>query len=224
MRLLLVEDDVPLAEGLASALRQSGYAVDWLASGSEADTALVTQDYDAVILDLNLPGRDGLEVLRRLRGRGRDIPVLILSARDGAATRVAGLDLGADDFLTKPFDLPELEARLRALIRRSQGHAGSRLALGAVAMDTVARRVEIGGVPVELTGREYGMLEILMLRAGHVVFKRLLAERLSEWGEEMSDTAVEIQIHRLRKKLHGSGVSIRTLRGFGYQLEADDGG
>jgi two-component system, OmpR family, response regulator len=224
MRLLLIEDDVQLAAGVAAALRLSGYAVDWLASGSEADAVLVTQDYDAVILDLNLPGRDGFDVLRRLRGRGRDLPVLILSARDGAGDRVKGLDLGADDYLMKPFDLQELEARLRALIRRSLGRSGSCLRVGTLTLDTIARRVEIHGKPVELTAREYGALEILVLRVGHVVSKQHLSERLCEWGEEMSNTAVEIVVHRLRRKLDGSGINIRTLRGFGYLLEAGDVG
>ena len=223
MRLMLVEDDAPLAQGIMAALRQSEYAVDWMASGSAADTALLAQDYDAVILDLNLPDLDGFEVLRRLRGRGRDLPVLILSARDGSDARVKGLDLGADDYLVKPFTLPELEARLRALIRRSRGRAGARLSLGGLSLDTVARRVELKDHPLELTAREYGLLEILMLRSGHVVSKPHLAERLCEWGEEMSSTAVEIHIHRLRKKLEGGGVTIRTLRGFGYLLEESDG-
>jgi two-component system OmpR family response regulator len=223
MRLLVVEDDAPLAEGLQAALRQSGFAVDWLSSGTQADTALLTQEYDAIILDLGLPGIEGFEMLKRLRGRGASTPVLILSARDGAGVRVAGLDLGADDYLTKPFDLPELEARLRALIRRSQGRAGARLALGDISLDTVERRVEMCGAALDLTAREFGMLEILLQRAGHVVPKQHLAERLCEWGEEMSPTAVEIHIHRLRRKLDGGGVAIRTLRGFGYLLEAADG-
>ncbi len=223
MRLLLVEDDALLAEGLAGALRQSGFAVDWLGSGSQADTALLTQSYDALILDLNLPGLDGFEVLRRLRGRGGKLPVLILSAREGAGARVAGLNLGADDYLTKPFDLPELEARIRALIRRSQGLAAARLALGRVTLDTVARRVEAGGAAVDLTAREYGLLEILMQRPGQALSKQHLAERLCEWGEEMSGTAVEVHISRLRRKLEGGGLAIRSLRGFGYLLEAVDG-
>ncbi|MGA7180462.1 MAG: response regulator [Thiobacillaceae bacterium] len=220
MRLLLVEDDTQLAQGVAAALRQSGYAVDWMISGNAANTALQTQDYDAVVLDLNLPGLDGFEVLRQLRRRGRDIPVLILSAREGATARVTGLDLGADDYLTKPFDLPELEARLRALIRRSQGRSGSKLQVGLVTLDTVNRQVESNGSIVDLTPREFGILEILMSRSGHVVSKQHLAERLCEWGEEMSNTAVEIQVHRLRKKLEDSGIALRTVRGFGYLLEA----
>ncbi|MDD4881664.1 MAG: response regulator [Gallionellaceae bacterium] len=223
MRLLLVEDDAPLAEGLVEALSQSGYVLDWMPTGEAADTALVTQDYDAVVLDLNLPAMSGFEVLRRLRARKKEVPVLILSAREGHEARVVGLDLGADDYLIKPFNLRELEARLRALIRRSTGRSASRFALGALVLDGVARRVELNGSPVELTSREYGILEILMLRSGHVVAKRFLSERLCEWGEEMSDSAVEIHIHRLRKKLEASSVAIRTLRGFGYLMEVQDG-
>lgn len=226
MRLLLVEDDAQLASGVTAVLRQSGYAVDWLANGSEADTALKTQDYDAVVLDLTLPGCDGVEVLRRLRrrqGRGRDTPVLILSARDGADDRVTGLDMGADDYLTKPFDLSELEARLRALIRRSRGHSDASIHLGGLTLDTVNRQVAFNGMLVELTPREFGILEILMLRAGHVISKQHLAERLCEWGEEMSQSAVEIQVHRLRKKLENTGTVLRTVRGFGYLLEENDG-
>ena len=223
MRLLLVEDDALLAEGLVGALRQSGFALDWFTLGGQAQAALLTQEYDAIILDLNLPDMDGLAVLKRLRARGVNIPVLILSARDGAGTRVTGLDMGADDYLTKPFDLPELEARLRALIRRSQGIAAARLNLGAVSLDTVARRVDSGGMPLELTSREYGLLEILMQRAGHVVSKQHLSERLCEWGEEMTGAAVEVHVHRLRRKLEGGGIAIRTLRGFGYLIEAVDG-
>jgi two-component system, OmpR family, response regulator len=228
MRLLLVEDDAQLAEGVAAALRQTGYAVDWLAYGNEADTALQAQDYDAVILDLNLPGFDGFEVLRRMRkrqhqGRGGAIPVLILSARDEAKDRVTGLDMGADDYLTKPFDLTELEARLRALIRRSQGRSSASVVLSRLSLDTISRQVKFDGALVELTPREYGILEILMLRAGHVVSKQHLAERLCEWGDELSHSAVEIHIHRLRKKLERTGITLRTVRGFGYLVEVTHG-
>lgn len=216
-----MEDDAALADGLANSLRQSGYAVDWMANGSDADAALLTQDYDLVVLDLNLPGKGGFEVLKRLRARHKPVPVLILSARDDARDRVRGLDFGADDYLGKPFDLAELEARIRALIRRSQGAAGSRVALGKLELDTNARRALLDGRLLDLTAREYGLLEILMLRAGHVVAKNMLAERLGEWGEEMSSGAIDIHIHRLRKKIEGGGVTLRTLRGFGYTLEAD---
>jgi DNA-binding response OmpR family regulator len=222
MRLLLVEDDTELANGIACALRQSGYAVDILAYGNEADTALQLQAYDAVILDLNLPGFDGFEVLRRLRKRrqspGEHTPVLILSARDNTDDRVAGLNMGADDYLTKPFDLAELEARLRALIRRSQGQSESRICLGNLTLDMNRRQVLNEDSLIELTPREYSMMEILMLRVGQVVPKQHLAERISEWGEDLSNSAVEIHIHRLRKKLESTDATLCTVRGFGYML------
>lgn len=223
MRLLLVEDDAPLADGLSKALRQSGYAVDWMPDGNAADTALLTQDFDLAILDLNLPGHDGFEVLRRLRARGKTFPVLILSAREETGDRVRGLDLGADDYLAKPFDLPELEARLRALIRRSGGHAGARLQLGRLCLDTVARRARVDEAPLELTAREYGLLEVLVLRAGHVVSKQQLMDSLCEWDSDMSTNALDIALHRLRRKLEETRVVIRTLRGFGYLLEESHG-
>lgn len=221
MKLLLVEDDAALADGLSSLLRQSGYAVDWLASGYAADHALLTQEYDLVVLDLNLPDMDGHEVLRRMRARHAAVPVLILSARDATPQRVQGLDLGADDYLTKPFDIGELEARIRALVRRSQGLAANKLCLGRLELDSSARRAFVEGRPLDLTAREYGLLEILMLRPGQVLAKDTLATRLSEWGEEMSHTAVEIHVHRLRRKIEGTGVVLRTLRGFGYTIEAE---
>ncbi len=223
MRLLLVEDDEPLAHTLATALRQGGYAVDWIANGNEADNALSTQNYDALILDLNLPGRDGFQVLRRLRARGDVFPVMILSARDATEDRVSSLDLGADDYITKPFDLPELEARLRALIRRSHGRSGSKIEIEQLELDTVGRRASISNTPLELTAREYALLELLVLQAGQAVPKTQLIASLCEWGEEMSSNAIDIQIHRLRRKLEGSGTTIRTLRGFGYLIEPANG-
>ena len=219
LHLLLVEDDAPLADGLANSLRQSGYSVDWSANGRAADAALMTREYDLVILDLSLPGLDGFEVLRRLRAQNKPLPVLILSARDASAERVRGLDSGADDYLTKPFDLEELEARVRALIRRSQGIASAVVGCAGLSLDTKARRVLNKGEAVELTGREYALLELLVLRAGHVVSKQQIAESLCEWGEEISPGAIEIHIHRVRKKIDGAGVALRTLRGFGYLLE-----
>ncbi|MDB5815111.1 MAG: DNA-binding response regulator [Rhodocyclales bacterium] len=224
MRLLLVEDDEPLANTLATSLRQGGYAVDWMANGNDAESALQTQTYDALILDLNLPGRDGFQVLQRLRARGTLLPVLILSARDATQDRVASLDLGADDYITKPFDLPELEARLRALIRRSRGRSGSKIAIDGLELDTVARRATVAGTVLDLTAREYGLLELLVVQADQAVSKSQLIASLCEWGEEMSSNAIDIQIHRLRRKLDGSGTAIRTLRGFGYLIESADGG
>ena len=221
MHLLLVEDDAPLAKALAGSLRQSGYAVDWVADGRAADAVLLTQPYELVILDLGLPGRDGFAVLDGLRLRNKTLPVLILSARDASTERVRGLDLGADDYLTKPFDLNELEARVRALIRRSRGLASAVVELGRLRVDTHARRVLHTGVAMDLTGREYALLELLVLRAGHVVNKSQIAEKLSAAGEDISPGAIEIHVHRLRKKIAGAGVTMRTLRGFGYMLEPE---
>lgn len=223
MRLLLVEDDEPLAGALGQSLRRSGYAVDWMADGLHADEALRLQTYDLVILDLNLPHLDGLSVLQRLRARQQHVPVLILSAREDSRDRVAGLDSGADDYLVKPFALNELEARIRALIRRSHVTlSGYQFSLGRLSLDRSARRALVAGQPLELTAREYGILEILVQRTGHLVSKQYLAEHTGEWGEEMSHTAVEVHISRLRKKLEGAMVILSTSRGFGYMLEADD--
>jgi two-component system OmpR family response regulator len=220
MRLLLVEDDQPLATGLVEALRHGGYSVDWMDNGLDGETALLTQNFDAVVLDLNLPGRDGFEVLRRLRARGSAVPVLILSARDDTVDRVRGLDLGADDYLVKPFELSELEARLRALIRRGQGISSNLVAIGRLNLDIAARRASIGGDQLDLTAREFATLQVLVMRAGQVVSKSQLADSLCDWDQVMTPNAIDIQIHRLRKKLETADVSIRTLRGFGYLLEA----
>jgi two-component system OmpR family response regulator len=220
MRLLLVEDDHPLATGLVEALRHGGYSVDWMSNGMDGETALITQHFDAVILDLNLPGRDGFEVLRRLRARGSAVPVLILSARDDTVDRVRGLDLGADDYLVKPFELSELEARLRALIRRGQGIGSNLITIGRLSLDIVARRASIGNEQLDLTAREFATLQVLVMRAGQVVSKTQLADSLCDWDQVMTPNAIDIQIHRLRKKLETADVSIRTLRGFGYLLEA----
>lgn len=220
MRLLLVEDDAPLARGLVGSLRQSGYSVDWSADGLVAETALRSHDYELVILDLNLRGRDGFEVLQRLRAENKHLPVLILSAREASTDRVRGLDLGADDYLTKPFDLNELEARVRAMIRRSKGLASAIVEIGRLSVNTKSRRVLHEGRVVELTRREYALLELMVLRAGQVVSKQMIAAALSPRGEEMSPGAIEIQIHHVRRKIEGAGVVLRTLRGFGYLLAA----
>jgi DNA-binding response OmpR family regulator len=212
--LLLVEDDIDLAEGLAASLRQSGYGVDWVASGSEAERVLESGDHD-----LNLPGKSGLEVLRGLRSRKKPVPVLILSARDETVDRVRGLDLGADDYLTKPFDLSELEARVRALLRRQRAGEGQRIEYGGLVLDAVARCITARGVMLELTAREYGLMELLMLRAGKVVSKAQISECLCVQGEEMSAGAIETLVHRVRRKIEGCPVDLRTLRGFGYILE-----
>lgn len=219
MRILIVEDDPVLADGLTRSLRQSEFAVDCVADGAQADHILVSQNYDLVILDLGLPKIEGFDILRRLRRRGSRVPVLILTARDALEDRVKGLDIGADDYLTKPFDLPELEARVRALVRRGHSGGGSVLSYGALTLDTSGRRVMLKGQPVELSARELGVLEVLMMRSGRVVNKEQLAEQLYGWDEEVGANAIEVYIHRLRRKLEPGGVSIRTIRGLGYLLE-----
>ena len=219
MRVLIAEDDPVLADGLTRSLRGSDYAVDCVSDGGEADHVLTAQNYDLVILDIGLPRLDGYEVLRRLRRRGSKTPVLILTARDALDDRVKGLDLGGDDYITKPFDLPELEARVRALIRRGQSGGGSVLTHGTLSLDTVGRRATLAGEPLDLSARELGVLEVLMLRSGRVVNKDQLAEQLYGWDEEVGPNAIEVYVHRLRRKLEPAGVTIRTIRGLGYLLE-----
>ena len=219
MRILIVEDDPVLADGLLKSLRGADFAVDTAHDGEQADSILAVENYDLVILDLGLPRIDGFEVLKRLRRRGGTAPVLILTARDALADRVKGLDLGADDYLSKPFELPELEARVRALIRRGQAGGSSVLTHGPLTLDLSGRRATLDGVPIELSARELGVLEILMLRSGRVVNKEQFAEQLYGHDEEVGANAIEVYVHRLRKKLEPAGVVIRTIRGLGYLLE-----
>ncbi|MDQ2694495.1 MAG: response regulator [Pseudomonadota bacterium] len=219
MRILLVEDDRQLADGLKRALRLSGLAVDWLADGARADQVLRTEPYDLVVLDLALPGLDGLAVLKRLRRRKSLAPVLIITARGALEQRIAGLDLGADDYLVKPFALGELEARVRALLRRSQGRASDRLVHGPLVLDATARQVTVDGELLELPRRELCLLEILLTRAGQVVSKEQIAGQLFCFDDEVGPNAIELYVHRLRKKLEPAGVCIRTIRGLGYLLE-----
>ena len=223
MRILIAEDDGLIADGLIRSLRQSGYAVDCVKSGVEADSALTAAEFDLLILDLGLPKMPGLEVLRRLRSRDSHLPVLILTAQDGVQDRVRGLDLGADDYLAKPFALGELEARVRALTRR--GHAGSPTVLkhGALSYDQVGKVAHINGGTLDLSAREMALLEILMQRSGRMVSKEQLVDHLCEWGEEVSTNAIEVYVHRLRKKLESGGVRILTVRGLGYYLEKSAG-
>jgi len=218
MRILIAEDDAIIADGLARSLRQGGYAVDWAPNGLEADTALLTVTYDLLILDLGLPKLPGLEVLKRLRSRGAQVPVLILTALDGTGDRVKGLDLGADDYMVKPFELAELEARVRALTRRSAGTTPT-IQCGQLTYDQVGRVAQIQGVTLDLSAREIGMLEILLTRVGRLVSKDQLVDHLCGWGEEVSHNAIEVYVHRLRKKLEAGGVKIATVRGLGYCLE-----
>lgn len=219
MRILLAEDDQILADGLCRSLREAGYAVDHVADGANADAALAANEFDLVILDLGLPRVDGLDVLRRLRARNASTPVMILTATDSVEQRVTGLDLGADDFMAKPFALSELEARVRALVRRSMGAANSLMRLGALSYDQVGRVVSIDDKPLELSAREIGLLEILLQRAGRLVSKEQIVNHLCEWGEEVSHNAVEVYMHRLRRKIEGGGIKISTVRGLGYCLE-----
>ncbi len=220
MRILIAEDDEVLADGLCHSMRQSGYAVDRVSDGLDADMMLKgAQPFDLVILDLGLPRMDGFNVLRHLRERNRRVPVIILTARDQVGDRVKGLDLGADDYLVKPFSLPELEARVRALLRRGQCGVNPVYSCGTLTFDSVARRAAINGEPLELTMRELSVLEALMSRIGWVVSKDQLLERLYSYAEEASGNAIEVYIHRLRKKIEPAGVTIRTIRGLGYIID-----
>ena len=218
MRLLLVEDDEILSDGISKALRQAGYTVDQIMSGADADLALASNIFDLLILDLGLPKLDGLEVLRRLRARKQSLPVLILTARDRLEDRVMGLDFGADDYLTKPFDLPELEARIRAMIRRQMAAGEVEVSYGALKLDTVGRRVTGNDELIDLSARELALLEVLMLRANNVVNKEQLIEHMYGFGEEVSHNAIEVNVHRLRKKIEPYGVSVKAIRGLGYLL------
>lgn len=219
MRLLLVEDHAELAEWVAKALRNAGYVLDALDRGDHADHALLTQTYDLVLLDLSLPGMDGLEVLRRLRAReqAQPTPVLVLTARGSTDERVRGLNLGADDYLTKPFDLAELEARIKALLRRS-GNQAPMVRVGRLAFDTTSRMVTVAGQPLALTPRELAVLEALLSRIGRPVAREALFEKVFDFDADARVEAIEIYVSRLRKKLHGSGVTVTTMRGLGYLL------
>jgi two-component system OmpR family response regulator len=219
MRILIAEDDAVLTDGLSRSLRAGGYAVDAVSDGDAADSALAAQPYDLLILDLGLPRLPGLEVLRRLRARNGKVPVLILTAADSVEQRVKGLDLGADDYMAKPFALSELEARVRALTRRAAGGAQSLLRHGPLTLDLNGRVALVAEQPLELSAREIGLLEVLMQRSGRLVSKEQLVDHLCEWGEEVSTNAIEVYVHRLRKKLEPGGVRIVTVRGLGYCLE-----
>lgn len=222
MRILVAEDDAILADGVTRTLRQSGYAVDWVNNGAEADSALDTDNFDLLILDIGLPKVSGLDVLKRLRARDSRLPVLILTALDGVHDRVRGLDAGADDYLAKPFDLSELEARVRALVRRGMAGGPTLLRHGPLTYDQVGRVARLGGEALDLSAREISLLEIFLQRAGRLVSKDQLVSHLCEWGEEVSANAIEVYVHRLRKKLEPGGVRIVTVRGLGYSLEKPD--
>lgn len=216
MRILLVEDDPQLGDGLATGLRQAGFAVDWLSEGHSADRALQAENFELIVLDLGLPGLSGMEVLKRARARGQTMPILILTARDATGDKVSGLDAGADDYLVKPIDLDELTARIRALIRRSAGRAAPLLVHDKLTLDPAARQISLAGQAVELSAKEFSLLQMLLENAGRVLTRSQLEQSLYGWGDEPDSNALEVHIHHLRKKL-GSEL-IRTLRGVGYTI------
>lgn len=222
MRILLAEDDPSIAEGICASLRHGGHAVDHVATGNLADAALRDHHYDLLVLDLGLPGIDGSEVLHRLRSRGTGIPVLVVTARDGLPERIRVLDLGADDYLVKPFALSEFEARVRALLRRASSQGKPELLIGQLRLDLPGHRAWTGSTALELTAREFGLLEALALRPDRVTSRAQLIEALCDWDQELTDNGLDIAIHRLRRKLLGSGTSVRTIRGLGYLLEEAD--
>lgn len=222
MRVLIVEDDKALADGLLRVLNQCGYAVDHAETGGQALRACAVEHYDLVLLDLGLPDMDGFEVLQQMRRNHEVGSVLILTARDFEVDRIHGLDLGADDYVSKPFSLPELEARVRALLRRSQAIRSQKLTLGRLTLDKLTRSANIGTEELVLTPREWAVLEYLLTRVGHPVNKELIGRTLSERGDLLSRNAIEVHISRLRLKLQEAGITIRTVRGFGYMMEERD--
>lgn len=219
MRILLVEDDELLGDGLQAGLAQQGFAPDWVKDGVAAELAAGASHYSAIVLDLGLPRLSGMALLQRLRAAGNKVPVLILTARDAVEDRVKGLDAGADDYLVKPFDLHELSARLRALIRRSSGTAEPLLRLSGIELDPAARQVRFKGQPLELSTREFALLHQLMLNAGRVLSREQLSERVYAWGDEIESNAIDVHIHHLRRKL--SAELIQTVRGVGYVMTRD---
>ena len=216
MRILLVEDDPELGDGLTVGLRQAGFAVDWLRDGHAADLALRDESFDLVVLDLGLPRLSGMDVLKRARDRGQNLPILILTARDATGDKVSGLDAGADDYLVKPIDLDELSARIRALTRRTAGRAAPLLVHGDLTVDPAAHRVTLAEQAIELSSREFSLLQLLLENAGRVLTRSQLEQSLYGWRDEPDSNALEVHIHHLRKKL-GSDL-IRTLRGVGYTI------
>jgi two-component system OmpR family response regulator len=222
MRILVVEDDTVLAAALTRALTQAAYVVDLAEDGEIANEALRINTYDLVVLDIALPKLDGLSVLKRMRDRRSHVPVLVLTARDTLEDRVQGLDIGADDYMTKPFDLPEFEARVRALIRRGQYNAGTTMTHGQLRFDTAARRLFYGDQPIEMSARELGLTELLLARQGKVVSKEQIINQLFGFGEDVGSNAIEVYVHRVRRKLEPLGIDIRTVRGMGYLLDKPD--
>jgi two-component system OmpR family response regulator len=219
MRLLIVEDDRQLREALADLLRQSGFEVDAFGDGDAAFNALLSHDYDLAVIDLGLPGMDGLALVRNLRRQLRGLPILVVTARDALEDRVLGLDAGADDYLVKPFAQQELEARVRALLRRQRADRNAQIRIGPLALTPGQPRILLGGEAVDLRASEFALLEALATRVGRVVRRDDLADRMGRGAEPPSDTAIEVCVHRLRRRLSPFGLKVRTLRGFGYLLE-----
>lgn len=219
MRILLAEDDELLGAGLKAGLAQQGFHVDWVRDGVAAERELATGAYQAAVLDLGLPRQDGLDSLKAVRARRVSTPVLVLTARDAVPSRIEGLDAGADDYLVKPVDLLELAARLRALVRRAHGQVQTRLSAGGVELDPAAHQVWLDGQPVELSGREYDLLHVLLLNAGRVLTRDQLEQHLYPWGSEVASNAVEVHVYHLRRKLRPE--LIQTVRGVGYLLQRE---
>jgi two-component system response regulator QseB len=219
MRVLLAEDDAMIGVAVKDRLRGQGFAVDWVQDGRAADAALVDDVYDLLLLDLGLPGREGLAVLKALRGRGSTLPVVILTARDAVDDRVAGLDAGADDYVVKPFDLKELEARLRAVLRRRAGGESSVIEHGRLSLDLASHELRLDGALVQVSPREFALLHALLERPGRILSRAQLEERLYGWGEEVGSNVIEVHIHSLRRKL-GADL-IRNVRGVGYRIPED---
>lgn len=217
MRLLLVEDDVALGEGICDGMRREGYTLDWLQDGASALHALCHEEFDLAILDLGLPRLDGIELLRRLRAAGKSLPVLVLTARDATDDRIAGLDAGADDYLVKPFALVELQARVRALLRRYQGHSDNLMQVDDLQLNLSSQQVYLQQQPVEVTPKEFAILARLIMRAGQTVNRELLQQDLYTWQDDLGSNTLEVHIHNLRRKLGKD--RIRTVRGIGYRLE-----
>ena len=222
LRILVVEDDPLLAESLIRALQQQGYGVGHARRGHDADALLRDHRYDLLLLDIGLPDIDGFEILRRLRARSDPMPVLVVTAREEVDERVHGLDLGADDYLTKPFSLSELEARVRALLRRARPGLPARVSIGELTLDRAARRARIGDRPVELTARDWALLECFLARPGQALSKLTIANAVSDGAALITPNTVEVYVSRLRAKLEPAGIVIRTVRGFGYLWEQPD--
>lgn len=221
MRVLIAEDDAAIAAGVTAALRHGGHAVDTVGDGTRADSALHDAPYDLLVLDLGLPRLDGADVLQRLRKRGGEIPVLVITAREGVRERVRVLDLGADDYLVKPFALDEFNARVRALLRRVASKGTPEMRIGRLRVDLPGHRAWIEDTALDLTAREFGVLAALAVRVGRLTSRSQIVDSLCSWDQELTDNGLDIAIHRLRRKLRGCGTGVRTIRGLGYMLEEE---